>query len=169
MLLAGADVHIKDKYNQTALHYAVQSNIEKLCKLICHNRVDAQQTTKIAALNAKQYALKSVYNQQADTNFKSHCLKKDPLDNSYLIMRREMQKYEGTRSIFERDDAKYNEEKIQNLLQRYEDLDLSEIESEGDICEAGDIKKNKINNIKKRKRKQKADGAGKKKNKSKIK
>ena len=94
---------------------------------------------------------------------------KDTFENKYLFQTKEILKSELINNFFERNEPEYPEEKIYNIILRYEEMDLSEIDSDGDIgLETNKIKK--INKkVKNKKKKETANKLKKKKSKSKKK
>ena len=165
LITAGANIHLSDAYGQNALHYAVQSNNEKLCKLICLKKVNSKENSLIAKLQPKQLVLKGV----PEKNNKMYDFHKDTFENKYLFQTKEILKSELINNFFERNEPEYPEEKIYNIILRYEEMDLSEIDSDGDIgLETNKIKK--INKkVKNKKKKETANKLKKKKSKSKKK
>jgi len=154
LLESGADLTLKDKNGQNALHYAVLSKNDKLCKLLCTKKVDANEMTKQAALTAKDYALTTVCDN----------LTKMPLEHLYMIQTKNIIMAELPAGVFERDEARFNEEKIYNLITRYQEMELSDLESDGDDIQKGEMKKKgKSKKSKKGGKKGKGKGSGKKK------
>jgi len=115
--------------------------------------------SKQAALTPKDIALTTV----PDLNTNKFNLTKNPMDHDYMKQTKNMMIAEQPNAIYERDQALFTEEKIFNLIVRYQDLILSECESDDDIVEKGDTKKKEKKKKGKGKSKKKGKGSAKKK------
>lgn len=124
LLESDANVNLTDSYGQNALHYATTSNNERICKLLCHSGVETSEATKIANLQPKDYAVRAI---PASSNTKSEFVEKE-----YLSWTKAMRKYEKDPNfITDRDKPRNSEERIYDLIWRYDNMVLSEIESDG--------------------------------------
>lgn len=150
LIESGADLSLKDKNGQNALHYAVLSKNDKLCKYLCTKKIDSNEMTMQAALTPKDYALPTVHDG----------LVRNPMEHLYMIQTKNIIMDELPACVFERDEAKYKEEKIFNLITRYQEMELSDLESDGDDIQKGEMKKKGKS---KRKKGKKSKGSGKKK------
>ena len=141
------------------MHYAAQSNNQNLCKIICLNKVNSRENSLIANLQPKGFVLKGVPDNKINKVLDS--------ENNYLFQTKEILKSELISNFHERNVPQCLEEKIYNIILRYENMDLSEIDSDGDIgLEAIKIKK-KNKNIKSKKIREPGSKLKKKKTKSK--
>jgi hypothetical protein len=107
---------------------------------------------------ARDHSLVTVSKQEAP----------DPTVKDYIIKTRNIMKSEDPRTITEADEPRSTEEKIYNMLLRYENMELSELESneedEGPVGEVYTKPKKKKSG---KKGKGKSKGGGKKKKKKK--
>ena len=90
------------------------------------------------------------------------------MDHEYMKQTKQIITAERVNAIFERDEAISAEEKIFNLIVRYQDMILSDAESDGDIVQSGETKK-KDKKKKGKGKKGKGSAKSKKKGKSKKK
>jgi len=158
LIEAGADIHDHDRHNQNLLHYAVQSNNEKLCKFLLSLKLNTKEASKVTNLVPKSYMLRTVpVALTKNVGSSGVPLQNDPLDHLYLTQTREIKTAEVYHAYMDRGEAKFSEDKIYNMILRYEDMDLSDYESDGDIT-AGAKKKNEKKK-KPKKAKAKAGGA----------
>lgn len=161
LIEAGANVNDHDRYSQNLLHYAVQSNNEKLCKFILSLKLNTKEATNVTSLQPKAYTMKGVpLAMTKSVGSSGVSLKNDPLDNQYLIQSREIKTAEVYHAYMERGEAKFAEDRIYNMIARYEDMDLSDYESDGDITAGARKQKDKKPKPKKAKGKSKAAGGG---------
>lgn len=151
-----------DFYGHNALHYASLSNDERLCKLICGTKVNASQTTRNTQMLARDYALKAVsFDVYASPKF---------VDAPYLTEAKQMKRWEASQNNFllDKDEPRTSEERMFNLLLRYENLALSEAESSEEEVKGEVYKKAKKKLTKKKSGKKSGKGkkgVGKKKKK----
>ncbi len=160
---AGADIYQVDKFNQNLLHFAVQSNNEKLCKFLLSKKLSTKEAACITHLQPKSYTNRAV--PRALMHDLGPCgvgLEHDPLRHPYLEASRNIKTSETYNGFMDRGDPRYAEERIYSMILRCEEMDLSECESDGDICESGK-KKGKKKKAGKSKAKSRAGGKGKKK------
>ena len=136
------------------------SKNEKLCKLLCVNKIDSTQKSLQSALDPKDFSLVTVPDLEYD---KLKC-KNDPMQHKYMRAMKNV--IDSEESILKRDEAKYAEEKIFDLITRYQDQNLSEIESDDDNLQKGNAAKKDKKKKKSGKKKGKASGKKKKKTKS---
>lgn len=151
LLEAGANVHLKDCYGRNALHYAVQGNNERVCKLLCVNKIDSTQVTKTTGCSAKDYSMKGMID--FEDKF---------IEPNYIKQLNGIKRSENTNLLLELDEPTTCEDRIFNMILRYEDMNLSDLESDGDDKTGGEI-------IQKKKKKGKKSAKGKKKSKGKKK
>ncbi len=137
LLDAGADVNRTDFYNQNTLHYAVKGNNEKICKLICYNKVDSNVHSKITQLEPKDFALKPVGTSIA---FKNYDI---PQEKEYIRQTREIIKEENPDFLLDRIEPDTKEDRIFGMIRRYENMRLSDPESDGDDQQKGEVYKKK--------------------------
>lgn len=154
LLESNANINLKDTNGQNALHYAVIGKNDKICKLLCHNKINSSEMTKQAALSSKDYALTTV----SDLRISNTKLIKNPMDHPYMIQTKNIKLAEAPNSIYERDEPEFVEDKIFNLISRYQDLILSDLESDVEDIQKGDLKKKQK---KKKQGKKKGKGKGK--------
>ncbi|CAF0857509.1 unnamed protein product [Brachionus calyciflorus] len=147
LLDAGAHINLNDFYGQNALHFAAQGNNEKICKLLCVNKIDSMKTSKIVDCTPKDYLIKGTCNVEGKF-----------VEPNYVKQLNGIKSSENTNLLLERDEPSNCEERIYNMIMRYEDMNLSELESDGDDKTGGEVYKK----TKKKKRKKSA-GKGKKK------
>lgn len=116
---AGANIYSKDRYNQTVLHYAVQSNHEKLVKFILSKTVDSKAEASITQLPAKAYTNRAVPKDMLSTAGSCKVgLECDPLDHSYMEASRNIKTSETHNAFHLRGDSKFQEDKIYNMIIR---------------------------------------------------
>lgn len=159
LLEANADVNIKDFYDQNALHYAVRSNNEKICKLICNNKVNSSQLNKNTQMIPRDYSLVAVGSKTSLNEYK---------EIDYINKLNNIKRAEDPGVIADADEPQTNQEKIYNLILRYDDMNLSDIDSGGEE-QHGEVykksKKKKKGKSKKGSAKKGKKGGGKKKKK----
>lgn len=147
LLEAGADLNLTDSSGRNALHFAIQGNHEKVAKLLCVNKIDAKQVTCITKSSVKDYTIKVV------------CDFEDKfIDPQYIKQLVAIKSAENEAKLLELDEPKTREDRIYNMIMRYEEMNLSELESDGDDKTGGEVYK-KI----KKKKKGKKSAKGKKK------
>ena len=115
--------------------------------------------SKQASLCPKDFALTTV----PELNTNKFDLNRNPMDHDYMKQTKNMIIAEQPNAIHDRDQPKYTEEKIFNLIVRYQDMILSDVESDDDIVEKGDTKKKEKKKKGKGKAKKKGKGSAKKK------
>lgn len=116
---AGANIYSKDRYNQTVLHYAVQSNHEKLVKFVLSKTVDSKAGASITQLPAKSYTNRAVPKDMlAKTGYCKVGLENDPLDHSYMEASRSIKTSETHNAFHLRGDSTFQEDKIYSMIIR---------------------------------------------------
>lgn len=148
LLDAGANINLTDASGRNALHYAVQGNHEKVSKLLCVNKIDPKQLTRITNSSAKDYTIKGV------CDFENKFL-----EPNYLQQLIAIKSAENQCKLAELDEPNNREDRIYNMIMRYEDMILSDLESDGDDKTGGEVFKKE----KKKKKKGKKSAKGKKK------
>lgn len=116
----GAEINQVDRYNQNVLHYAVQSNNQKLVKFLLSKKLNSKEQTNITGLQPKSYTNRAV--PLALVKNTGPCgvgLKHDPLANGYLEASRNIKDSETYNIFMERNEPQYSEDKIYNMILRY--------------------------------------------------
>jgi len=152
------NINQKDFYGQNALHYATRGNHQRICKLLCAKNIDANEQNKVPKMIARDYSLVTVPKQET----------LDPIVKDYIIKTRNIKKSENPRTITEADEPQSTEEKIYNMLLKYENMELSDLESnEEDDGPVGEVYTKTKKKKSGKKSKGKSKGGGKKKKKKK--
>lgn len=155
-----ANLNLRDKNGQNALHYAVMGKHEKISKLLCNYKIDSTQMSLQGALDPRDLALATV----PDLNYDRLKLAKNPMQHKYA---KEMKTIiDAEESILKRDEARYVEDKLFELINRYRDQNLSEMDSDDDDIQKGNAVKKEKKKKKGGKKKSKASGKKKKKGKA---
>jgi len=116
---AGANIYSKDRFNQTLLHYAVQSNHEKLVKFILSKNVNSKEQTNITRLEAKSYTNRAVPKDLVNNTGSCQIrLERDPLDHPYMEASRAITTSELHNAFHFRGDSKFAEDKIYSMILR---------------------------------------------------
>ena len=160
LLDANANVNQKDWNGHNALHYATRSNSEKVVKLICTNKVESNTKTKTNQMLPLGYSLATVSSQINYSN----------IDKEYLKQNKSIQRSLAEDGVYQTASdwsSCHVEDRVLNIIQRYNDLVLSDIESDDGDGPKGDVYKKgkKKKKGKKSGKKGKKAGGGKKKKK----
>lgn len=147
LLEANANIDQKDFYGQNALHYAVKGKHEKICKLLCSKNIKSNVKTKIPKMIARDYTLAAV-NSDADPS----------QDRNYISQYKSIKRAEDPHIFADYDEPKCVEDRIHNLILRYDDHLLSDLENSDDEQHGEAYSKGK----KKKKGKKGKKGKGKK-------
>ncbi|RNA04876.1 ankyrin repeat [Brachionus plicatilis] len=147
LLEAGANLNLTDSCGRNALHFAIQGNHEKLSKLLCVNKIDATQLTHVTKSSARDYTIKGV------------CDFEDKfIEPEYIKQLNGIKSAENPSKLDELDQPKSREDRIYNMIMRYQSMVLSDLESDGDDKTGGEVYKKA-----KKKKKGKKSAKGKKK------
>lgn len=154
LLDAGANINLTDRSGRNALHYAIQGNHEKVSKLLCVNQVDPTQLTRITKSSVKDYTIKGV------CDFEDRFIEPD-----YLKQLTAIKSAENQWKLVESDEPSNREDRIYNMIMRYEQMILSDLESDEDKTKGEVYKKEKKKKKGKKSAKGKKKSAAKKKKK----
>ena len=116
---AGADYQQLDRHNRNLLHYAVQSNNEKLCKYLLSKNLNSKEIAQMTNMVPKSYAVRAVARGVVeDLGPCGVGLVHDPLRNEYLEAARAIKKAETYKGFMTGGEAVYAEDKIYNMILR---------------------------------------------------
>ena len=164
LIESNADVNLKDRYGHNTLHYAVLSNDDKITKFICNSKASYKDFANITRVLPREFSVTGVSRDLEHISAQA----RNSLETNYLVQAKNIKKsLENPSFIIDKDQPNTKEEKIFNVIKRYEDFILSQDESDTeDAPKAAVYKKGKT----KKKGKAKSKGKGKsKKGKSKKK
>ena len=117
-------MNLTDYYGHNALHYATIGNNDRICKLLCHSGVDSSRLAKTTQMLARDYSLRAVSLDQSErVNVTKDYLKRvTAMKNSE----------EDSNFMSRKDQPKNKDERIFDMILKYENMNLSESESVGD-------------------------------------